>query len=131
MIKPQAVLFWSSFTPKIVTVWRASPNQGLITAVIAGFLISALGGLTGAFVVMVAGIIAAHGYAGPYIDSTSASALEAFVRQAQIHGTPLILCDLKKQPNDCLDKLWDRFVGAERVPSFQAALNHALESRAS
>ena len=49
----------------------ASPNQGLITAVIAGFLISALGGSrvqvggpTGAFVVIVAGIIAVHGYAG-------------------------------------------------------------------
>ncbi len=49
----------------------ASPNQGLVTAVIAGFLISLLGGSrvqiggpTGAFVVIVAGIIAAHGYAG-------------------------------------------------------------------
>ena len=49
----------------------ASPNQGLITAVIAGFLISLLGGSrvqiggpTGAFVVIVAGVIAAHGYAG-------------------------------------------------------------------
>ena len=49
----------------------ASPSQGLITAVIAGFLISLLGGSrvqiggpTGAFVVIVAGVIAAHGYAG-------------------------------------------------------------------
>ena len=49
----------------------ATPNQGLITAVIAGFLISLLGGSrvqiggpTGAFVVIVAGVIAAHGYAG-------------------------------------------------------------------
>jgi sulfate permease, SulP family len=49
----------------------ASPNQGLVTAVVAGFLISLLGGSrvqiggpTGAFVVIVAGIIAAHGYAG-------------------------------------------------------------------
>src|ERR1700735_1960260 len=49
----------------------ASPNQGLVTAVIAGFLISLLGGSrvqiggpTGAFVVIVAGVIAAHGYAG-------------------------------------------------------------------
>jgi SulP family sulfate permease len=49
----------------------ASPNQGLVTAIIAGFLISLLGGSrvqvggpTGAFVVIVAGIIAVHGYAG-------------------------------------------------------------------
>jgi SulP family sulfate permease len=49
----------------------ATPNQGLVTAVIAGFLISLLGGSrvqiggpTGAFVVIVAGVIAAHGYSG-------------------------------------------------------------------
>jgi sulfate permease, SulP family len=49
----------------------ASPNQGLVTAVVAGFLISLLGGSrvqiggpTGAFVVIVAGVIAVHGYAG-------------------------------------------------------------------
>ena len=49
----------------------ASPREGLITAVIAGFLISALGGSrvqiggpTGAFVVIVAGVIAAHGFSG-------------------------------------------------------------------
>src|SRR3954466_9837730 len=49
----------------------ASPREGLVTAVIAGFLISALGGSrvqiggpTGAFVVIVAGVIAAHGFSG-------------------------------------------------------------------
>jgi SulP family sulfate permease len=49
----------------------ASPNQGLVTAIVAGFLVSLLGGSrvqiggpTGAFVVIVAGVIAAHGYAG-------------------------------------------------------------------
>jgi sulfate permease, SulP family len=49
----------------------ASPREGLITAVIAGFLISALGGSrvqiggpTGAFVVIVAGVIAVHGFDG-------------------------------------------------------------------
>jgi SulP family sulfate permease len=49
----------------------ATPAQGLITAVIGGFLISLLGGSrvqiggpTGAFVVIVAGVIAAHGYSG-------------------------------------------------------------------
>ena len=49
----------------------ATPAQGLVTAAVAGFLISALGGSrvqiggpTGAFIVVVAGVIAAHGYDG-------------------------------------------------------------------
>ena len=49
----------------------ASPREGLVTAIVAGFLISALGGSrvqiggpTGAFVVIVAGVIAAHGMSG-------------------------------------------------------------------
>lgn len=49
----------------------ASPGQGLITAIVAGFLISALGGSTvqiggptGAFIVVVAGVITAHGIDG-------------------------------------------------------------------
>ncbi len=49
----------------------ASPDKGLITAVIAGFLISALGGSrvqvggpTGAFVVVIFNVIALHGYDG-------------------------------------------------------------------
>jgi SulP family sulfate permease len=49
----------------------ASPREGLITAIVAGLLISALGGSrvqiggpTGAFVVIVAGVIAAHGFDG-------------------------------------------------------------------
>ena len=48
-----------------------SPAQGLMTAVVAGFLISALGGSsvqiggpTGAFIVIVYGIVAKHGYNG-------------------------------------------------------------------
>ena len=47
------------------------PERGLYTAVVAGFLISALGssrvqigGPTGAFVVIVAGIVATYGYSG-------------------------------------------------------------------
>ena len=47
------------------------PEQGLVTAVVAGFLISALGGSrvqiggpTGAFIVLVAGIVHEHGYEG-------------------------------------------------------------------
>jgi SulP family sulfate permease len=48
-----------------------TPGQGLWTAIIAGFLISVLGGSlvqvggpTGAFVPLLAGIVAAHGYGG-------------------------------------------------------------------
>ncbi|MFG1463381.1 SulP family inorganic anion transporter [Xanthobacter sp. DSM 24535] len=49
----------------------ASPDKGLITVVVAGFIISAfggsryqIGGPTGAFVVVVANVIATHGYDG-------------------------------------------------------------------
>ncbi|MDX1718370.1 MAG: SulP family inorganic anion transporter [Anderseniella sp.] len=49
----------------------ASPAQGLVTAIVAGFLISLLGGSrvqiggpTGAFIVIVYGVIADHGYDG-------------------------------------------------------------------
>ncbi len=49
----------------------ATPAQGLVTAIVAGFVVSALGGSrvqiggpTGAFIVVVAGIIAVHGYDG-------------------------------------------------------------------
>ena len=60
----------------------ASPREGLVTAVIAGFLISALGGSrvqiggpTGAFVVIVAGVIAEHGYAGLLLATLMAGAM--------------------------------------------------------
>jgi SulP family sulfate permease len=49
----------------------ASPREGLVTAIVAGLLISGLGGSrvqiggpTGAFVVIVAGVIATHGFDG-------------------------------------------------------------------
>lgn len=49
----------------------AGPDKGLVTAIVAGFLISALGGSrvqiggpTGAFIVVVFGVIAEHGYDG-------------------------------------------------------------------
>lgn len=49
----------------------APPAAGLVTAIVAGFIISALGGSrvqiggpTGAFIVVVAGIVANHGYEG-------------------------------------------------------------------
>jgi SulP family sulfate permease len=59
----------------------------------------------------------------PYIDSSGASALEAFVRQAHGEGTKLILCDLGEQPALLLAKLWPQFIGAERATTFQAALD--------
>src|SRR4051812_15538207 len=59
-----------------------SPQAGIYTAVVAGFLISALGGSktqiggpTGAFVVIVAGIIAAHGVSGLLMVTMMAGAI--------------------------------------------------------
>lgn len=59
-----------------------TPERGLITAVVAGFLISLLGGSrfqiggpTGAFVVVVYGVIAKHGYDGLLIATTIAGVI--------------------------------------------------------
>jgi sulfate permease, SulP family len=59
----------------------------------------------------------------PYIDSSGAGALEAFVRQAHGEGTKLILCDLREQPALFLAKLRPRFLGAERVATFEEAMH--------
>jgi len=60
----------------------AAPERGLITAIVAGCLISLLGGSrfqvggpTGAFVVVVYGVIAKHGYDGLLIASVIAGAV--------------------------------------------------------
>lgn len=60
----------------------ATPAQGLVTAVVAGFLISGLGGSrvqiggpTGAFIVVVAGIVAAHGMDGLILATLMAGAI--------------------------------------------------------
>jgi sulfate permease, SulP family len=60
----------------------APPAAGLVTAVIAGFLISALGGSrvqiggpTGAFIVVVYGVIAEHGYDGLVLATLMAGAI--------------------------------------------------------
>jgi SulP family sulfate permease len=60
----------------------ATPEKGLITAVVAGFLISLLGGSrfqiggpTGAFVVIVYGVIAKHGYDGLLMATIMAGAI--------------------------------------------------------
>jgi SulP family sulfate permease len=59
-----------------------TPDKGLITAVVAGFLISALGGSrfqiggpTGAFIVVVYGVIAEHGYDGLLIATIMAGVM--------------------------------------------------------
>jgi len=59
----------------------------------------------------------------PYVDSSGARALEAFVRQASGNGTRVMLCDLREQPAAFLDKIWSRLAGAERVATFPEALS--------
>jgi SulP family sulfate permease len=59
----------------------------------------------------------------PYMDSSGASALEAFARQAHSEGTRLILCDLREQPAAFLVRLGPKILGAQRVATFQAALD--------
>ena len=60
----------------------ANPEQGLYTAIIAGFVVSAFGGSrvqiagpTGAFVVLLAGITAKHGFAGLQIATLMAGGM--------------------------------------------------------
>src|ERR1051325_7520610 len=63
-----------------------TPQAGIYTAVVAGFLISALGGSkiqiagpTGAFVVIVAGIIAKHGLSGLLMVTMMAGGIVIFL----------------------------------------------------
>lgn len=60
----------------------ASPEQGIVTAIIAGFLISLLGGSrvqiggpTGAFVVIISNVIYQHGYDGLLLATTLAGVM--------------------------------------------------------
>ncbi len=69
----------------------ATPDKGLITAVVAGFLISALGGSriqiggpTGAFVVVVYNVIGQHGYDGLMIATMMAGVLLLFAGAARL-----------------------------------------------
>ena len=71
----------------------ATPEAGLYTAIIAGFLISALGGSrvqiggpTGAFVVIVSGVIAAHGLEGLAIATMMAGVLLIILGVARLGG---------------------------------------------
>ena len=70
-----------------------SPERGLYTAIIAGFLISALGGSrvqiggpTGAFVVIVAGIVAQHGLRGLTIATIMAGLILIGIGVARLGG---------------------------------------------
>lgn len=67
------------------------PEQGIYTAVIAGFLISLLsgsrvqiGGPTGAFIVIVYGIVAQHGYEGLAVATLMAGVLLIFMGIARL-----------------------------------------------
>jgi SulP family sulfate permease len=59
----------------------------------------------------------------PFVDSSGASALEAFARQAHREGTQLILCDLREQPAAFLARLSPRFMDVQQAATFQAALD--------
>ena len=61
----------------------------------------------------------------PYIDSTGNSALETFVRQAQLSGINVILCDLPRQPWEFLARARPRFAGAGRTSTLAAAVVRA------
>jgi SulP family sulfate permease len=67
------------------------PEQGLFTAVVAGFLISALGGSrvqiggpTGAFIVLVYGIVQTHGYDGLAVATMMAGGLMVLMGVARL-----------------------------------------------
>jgi len=69
----------------------ASPDKGLVTAIAAGFLISLLGGSrvqiggpTGAFVVVVFNVIAAHGYDGLLLATLLAGVILIIAGYAQL-----------------------------------------------
>ena len=63
----------------------------------------------------------------PFVDSSGASALEAFARQAYREGTRLILCDLREQPAAFLARYGSRFLGAQQVETFQRALDQVSQ----
>jgi SulP family sulfate permease len=58
----------------------------------------------------------------PYIDSTGAAALESFFRQTDTNGTRVMLCDLRTQPAEFLERVWPRLIDVRRVATFQEAL---------
>lgn len=119
----------------------ASPDKGLITAVIAGFLISALGGSrvqvggpTGAFVVVVFGVIAQHGYDGLLLATLMAGlmliiagysglgSLVRFIPQPVVIGftAGIAVIIASSQVKDFLGLRIDGGVPADFIPKWQA-----------
>lgn len=125
----------------------ASPEKGLITAVVGGLLISLLGGSrvqiggpTGAFIVVVYGIIAQHGYEGLVLATLMAGAilvgagllrlgnLIRYVPEAVVNGFTIGIAIIiaSSQLKDFLG------LDAENVPAaFLAKLDTLWQARAS
>ncbi|MCC6927128.1 SulP family inorganic anion transporter [Novosphingobium sp.] len=118
----------------------AQPADGLITAIVAGFLISLLGGSrvqiggpTGAFIVVVYGVIARHGYDGLVLATLMAGAililagllragnLIAFVPEAVVNGFTIGIAIIiaASQLKDFLG-LEGAAMPAEFIPKLQA-----------
>lgn len=118
----------------------AQPADGLITAIVAGFLISLLGGSrvqiggpTGAFIVVVYGVIARHGYDGLVLATLMAGAililagllragnLIAFVPEAVVNGFTIGIAIIiaASQLKDFLG-LGGAAMPAEFIPKLQA-----------
>ena len=83
---------WGS-PPVLGMTSGVTPDRGLITAIVAGFLISALGGSrvqiggpTGAFVVIVSGIVAKHGVDGLIVATMLAGALLVLMGAMKLGG---------------------------------------------
>ncbi|MEC9373725.1 MAG: SulP family inorganic anion transporter, partial [Planctomycetota bacterium] len=92
---PLALAFGiASIPPEVAAeVGLSPPAMGLFTAVIAGFLISflggtraAIGGPTGAFIVIVYAIAAEHGYAGLALATLMAGAILILLGLARLGG---------------------------------------------
>lgn len=118
----------------------ADPAAGLVTAIVGGFLISALGGSrvqiggpTGAFIVVVYSVIAQHGYDGLVLATLMAGAilllagllragnLIAFVPEAVVNGFTIGIAIIiaSSQLKDFLG-LGAAAIPAEFVPKLQA-----------
>jgi SulP family sulfate permease len=63
----------------------------------------------------------------PYIDSTGANAIEAFVRQARRGGTEVWLCGMKRQPLEFFARMEPPFAGARRSRSYTGTLRRLGE----
>ena len=126
-----------------------TPQQGLITAIIAGFIIAIfggsrylIGGPTGAFIVVIAGIIAKFGMTGltiatimagvmlvvmglcriirmrkvPFIDSTGVKNLRHLCDMARQRGLQVVLSGVQPEVMSTLEKFGlDKELGREHI----------------